>query len=64
MVSHLLNVTILYSMSRQRQARSQTDLYFNPPLDRVGLLEWKRFDQIVQQGYAHAVEVLDRRAPA
>mgnify|MGYP001562478176 FL=1 len=56
-----MNVTILYSMSRQRHAQLQTDLYFNPPLDRVGLLEWKRFDQIVQQGYAHAVEVLGQR---
>jgi len=61
MVSYLLNVTILYSMSRQRHARLLTDLYFNPPLDRVGLLEWKRFDQIVQQGYAHAREVLATR---
>ena len=61
MASYLMNVTILYSMSRQRHAQLQTDLYFNPPLDRVGLLEWKRFDQIVQQGYAHAVEVLGKR---
>jgi NTE family protein len=60
MVSYLLNVTILYSMSRQRHAQALTDLYFNPPLDRVGLLEWKRFDQIVEQGYAHAVEVLSK----
>lgn len=58
MASYLMNVTILYSMSRQRHAKAMTDLYFNPPLDRVGLLEWKRFDQIVQQGYAHAIEVL------
>jgi len=63
MVSYLLNVTILYSMSRQRHAQTQTDLYFNPPLDRVGLLEWKRFDQIVQQGYEHAIEVLNKPVP-
>ena len=61
MASYLMNVTILYSMSRQRHARGMTDLYFNPPLDRVGLLEWRRFDQIVEQGYAHAVEVLNNR---
>jgi NTE family protein len=61
--AYLLNVTILYSMSRQRHAQLQTDLYFNPPLDRVGLLEWKRFDQIVAQGYAHAVEVLKAHSP-
>lgn len=59
--SYLMNVTILYSVSRQHHARLLTDLYFNPPLDRVGLLDWKRFDQIVQQGYAHAVEVLAKK---
>jgi NTE family protein len=61
LASYLMNVTILYSMSRQHHAQMQTDLYFNPPLDRVGLLEWKRFDQIVAQGHAHAVEVLKAR---
>ena len=61
LASYLMNVTILYSMSRQRHAQLQTDLYFNPPLDRVGLLEWKRFDHIVEQGYAHALEVLNKR---
>jgi NTE family protein len=63
-VPYLLNVTILYSVSRQRHALALTDLYFNPPLDRIGLLECKRFDQIVDQGYAHAVEVLGRRSPS
>jgi len=61
--AYLMNVTILYSMSRQSHAKLQTDLYFNPPMDRVGLLEWKRFDQIVQQGHAHAVEVLSKKSP-
>ncbi|WP_205849079.1 patatin-like phospholipase family protein [Natronospirillum operosum] len=59
MVSYLMNVTILYSSSRQRHAQEQTDLYFNPPLNRVGLLQWRRFDEIVQLGYEHAVAVLD-----
>ena len=52
LAAYLMNVTILYSMSRQRAARRLTDLYFNPPLDRVGMLQWRRFDQIVQQGHA------------
>ena len=61
LTSYLMNVTILYSMSRQRQAQAACDLYFNPPLDRVGLLEWGKFDQIVKQGYEHALEVLKVR---
>jgi NTE family protein len=54
----LVNVSTLYSTSRQRQARASIQLYFNPPLPRVGMLDWKRFDEIVAQGHAHAVEVL------
>ena len=67
LMSYLLNVTILYSMSRQDEARRQTDVYFCPPLYRVGLLQWSRFDQIVRQGYEHGLEVLgklDERARA
>ncbi len=63
LVAYLMNVTILYSTSRQQQARKLTDLYFNPPLDRVGLLEWHKFDDIVKQGHAYAVTVLDGLAP-
>ncbi|RZJ13486.1 MAG: cyclic nucleotide-binding domain-containing protein [Acidovorax sp.] len=60
LASYLMQVTILYSMSRQRQSQQLTDLYFNPPLDRVGMLQWNRFEQIVQQGYTHGTQVLDR----
>ncbi len=58
LMAYLLNVTILYSTSRQQQLRQLTDLYFSPPLQRVGLLQWSRFDQIVKQGYDHANELL------
>jgi len=60
----LINSTILYSLSRQKQARALTDLYFNPPLSRVGMLDWKRFDQVLRQGYEHALQVLGERVPA
>lgn len=63
LAGYLMNVTILYSLSRQRQAKALTDVYFNPPLDRVGMLQWNRFDQIVEQGYQHACQVLDAAAP-
>lgn len=63
LASYLMNVTVLYSTSRQRSAQKLTDLYFNPPLERVGMLEWNKFDQIVQQGHAHGAEVLDKLGP-
>ena len=64
LVSYLLNVSILYSVSRQSASRRQTDLYFNPPLARVGFLQWNRFTVIVEQGDAHAREVLGALSPA
>ncbi|MDB5850704.1 MAG: patatin, partial [Rhodoferax sp.] len=57
--SYLMTVTILYSMSRQRAAQSLCDLYFHPPLTRVGMLQWNRREPIIQRGYVHALQVLD-----
>ena len=57
-----MNVQILYSASRRPFARKLTDVYFNPPLERVGMMQWDKFDDIVQQGHAHAVEMLDAMA--
>lgn len=63
LLSYLLNVSILYSVSRQPQSKRLTDLYFNPPLDRVGLLQWNHFTAIVRQGESHAQEVLTKLPP-
>ena len=38
LLAYLMNVQILYSISRQEGKRKLTDFYFNPPLDRVGML--------------------------
>jgi NTE family protein len=63
LMSYLLNVTILYSVSRQPQARRLTDLYLNPPLHKVGLLQWSRFDAIVRQGEQYTVEAIEKLDP-
>ncbi len=62
--SYLMTVTILNSMSRQRAAQGLCDLYFHPPLTRVGMLQWNRLEPIIQRGYAHAVQVLEGKATA
>lgn len=62
--SILLNATILYSESRLAAAERLIDIHIKPPLERVGLLQWSRFDAIVQQGYEHAKAVLEKRALA
>lgn len=58
LVAYLLNVSVLYSVSRQSESRKQTDLYFNPELFKFGFLQWARFSAIVTQGDAHAREVM------
>jgi NTE family protein len=54
----LMRTTILYSESRGEQARESVDLYLNPDLSRIGLLDWKGFEKIVDIGYRYAKEVL------
>jgi NTE family protein len=62
--TYLMTVMVLNSLSHSRQSKAQTDLYFNPPLVGVGLLQWKRFDRIVRLGYDHAQTVLKTWPPA
>ena len=62
LAAYLMNVMVLYSNSRRSQARAMTDVYMNPPMNRVGMLQWERFDQIVDKGHAHACEVLDSQS--
>ncbi len=56
--TYLMTVTGLYSLSRREEAQQLCDLYFHPALDRVGMLQWNRIDQIVERGYRHALDVI------
>lgn len=63
LTSYLMNMTILYSVSRQSEYKRLTDLYLNPPVLKAGMLSWSRMDSIVRQGYDHGVEVLGKVEP-
>ncbi|HYO78884.1 MAG TPA: patatin-like phospholipase family protein, partial [Thermoanaerobaculia bacterium] len=56
----LLRTTILYSESRGEQARDHVDLFLNPDLGQIGLLDWKGYERAVEIGYQHAKEALSR----
>ncbi|MCU0930922.1 MAG: patatin-like phospholipase family protein [Serpentinimonas sp.] len=64
LTAYLMNMTILYSVSRQGEYKRLTDLYFNPPVLKAGMLSWSRMDSIVRQGYEHGLEVLGKTEPA
>ena len=58
LIGYLINVMLLHSTSRQREARLSVDLCFTPPLGDVGLLDWKKLSYIEEQGYRSALSVL------
>lgn len=54
----MMGTTILYSESRRNEAQEMTDIYLNPDLRGIGLLEWKALDRLVDRGYRHTKELL------
>lgn len=54
----MLNSSAISSVPKQKAMRAFVDLLFEPRIERVGLLEWKRYDEIVALGYDHARQKL------
>jgi NTE family protein len=54
----MLTSSFVTSLSRQREQRRFADLLFKPTLPRMGLMDWHRFEQVVDAGRAHARDVL------
>jgi NTE family protein len=44
--------------------REQTDLLLRPPLEGIDMLDWQAFERVVELGYRHAAESLDRHLVA
>jgi NTE family protein len=56
----LVETTLLYNESRREESRRAVDIYINPDLSRIGLLDWKSFDATVEIGYRETLDVLAR----
>lgn len=56
----LVGTTLLYNESRREESRRAVDIYINPDLSTVGLLDWKSFDATVELGYRETLDVLAR----
>ena len=54
----MLNSSFISSVSKQKAMRKFVDLLFQPRIEQVGLLQWKRYDEVVAVGYNHAKQVL------
>lgn len=57
----ILQSALLASEAKDRQARIDTDLLFNPPVHSFGILAWESCATLIDIGYRHAVELLKSR---
>jgi NTE family protein len=53
-VSILMRSGTVGSEAQRRIVREQADYLFEPPLEDVGLRDWKKFDRAIAEGYEHA----------
>jgi len=56
----LLNTSMMYSYARQQESQSLVDLHFSPGVTMFGMLDWSKFDRIVEAGYRHGLEQLEK----
>ncbi len=54
----VFNVAVMASTSHQKSMRELADLSFQPDVSRVGMLDWKAFDRVMELGLKHARERL------
>ncbi len=59
----LLRAGTINSEASAQTARAAADLVIAPPLRDVDLLDWSRFDEVVEAGHAHARRVLAQHRP-
>ena len=60
LINILMAANTLNSDQKMTQVLADVDLLFHPDVSGFGLVEWKSYDVLVEQGYRHAQEVLAR----
>jgi len=49
------------STAQRRVVREQADFLFEPPLEGIGMRDWKAFDRAVEQGYVHTLLQIEKQ---
>lgn len=55
----VMRASLISSAQQTERNKAGADLYFNPPLDEFGLLQFRAFKAIVATGYRYAAELLE-----
>ncbi len=56
----LLNATLFYSDFRKEELEQYADVLFKPDVSKFNMLDWSSFDEIIEIGYHHAKDILNR----
>jgi NTE family protein len=59
-ISILMRAGTVGSDAQRRIVREQADFLFEPPLEGVGMRDWKAFERAIAQGYAHAMLQIEK----
>jgi NTE family protein len=59
-ISILMRAGTVGSDAQRRIVREQADFLFEPPLEGIGMRDFKALDRAVAQGYAHAVLQIEK----
>jgi NTE family protein len=59
-ISILMRAGTVGSDLQRRSVREQADFLFEPPLDGIGIRDWRFFERAIAQGYAHAMLEIEK----
>ena len=62
LVSTLVRAGMVNGETASEQRRERADLLITPPLEHIGMLDWKDWQRAIDAGYRHTIEVLEARA--
>jgi NTE family protein len=59
-ISILMRAGTVGSDLQRLNVRQHADFLFEPPLDGIGMRDWRAFDRLIAQGYAHAMLEIEK----
>jgi NTE family protein len=60
-VSTLVRAAMVNSEGPAERRRERADLLLTPPLEHVGMLDWKDWQTAIESGYRHTCEMLEKQ---
>lgn len=60
-ISILMRAGTVGSTAQRRVVREQADFLYEPPLEGIGMGDWKSFDRCIEQGYVHTLLEIEKK---